>query len=110
MHETRAQTWCTGKTSGGEGGGSGDRDGEHMVTHGCFISMYDKIHYKKKKIQNKKILNIRSKGAAFSFWTGSCNLCIVARPSVEGAQLLGPGKGGSGSPAADSLVIRSSKK
>ena len=49
MHETRAQTWCTGKTSGGEGGGSGDRDGEHMLTHGCFISMYDKIHYKKKK-------------------------------------------------------------
>ena len=25
------------------------RDGEHMYTHGCFISMYDKIHYNKKK-------------------------------------------------------------
>ena len=24
----------------------GVRDGEHMQTHGCFISMYDKIHYK----------------------------------------------------------------
>ena len=31
--------------------GSGDRDGEHMQTHGCFISMYDKIHY---NIKNKK--------------------------------------------------------
>ena len=32
MHETSAQTWCTGKTwgAGGEGGGSGDWDGEHM--------------------------------------------------------------------------------
>ena len=32
--------------SGGEGGGSGDSDGEHMQTHGRFIPMYDKIHYK----------------------------------------------------------------
>ena len=33
MHETRARTRCTGKDlegSGGEGGGRGDRDGEHM--------------------------------------------------------------------------------
>ena len=31
MHETSALAWCTGKTlSGGEGGGSGDRDGEYM--------------------------------------------------------------------------------
>ena len=29
-----------------KGGGRGDQDGEHMETHGCFISMYDKIHYK----------------------------------------------------------------
>ena len=28
------------------------RDGEHMQTHGCFISMYDKIHYKLKKNSN----------------------------------------------------------
>ena len=34
---------------GGEGGGRGDRDGEDMWTQGLFISMYDKIHYKKKK-------------------------------------------------------------
>ena len=27
----------------------GDRDGEDMWTQGLFISMYDKIHYKKKK-------------------------------------------------------------
>ena len=37
----------------GEGGGRGDRDGEDMWTQGLFISMYDKIHYKKKK---KKLL------------------------------------------------------
>ena len=32
MHETSAQTWCTGKTQGsdGKGGGRGDRDGEYM--------------------------------------------------------------------------------
>ena len=33
MHETSAWAWCTGKTQeglGGEGGGRGDRDGEHM--------------------------------------------------------------------------------
>ena len=29
---------------GGEGGGSGDRDGEHMSIHGWFMSMYDKNH------------------------------------------------------------------
>ena len=29
--------------------GRGDRDGEDMWTQGLFISMYDKIHYKKKK-------------------------------------------------------------
>ena len=45
---------CSGKLSnirgaGGEGVGRGDRDGEDMWTQGLFISMYDKIHYKKKK-------------------------------------------------------------
>ena len=33
MHETSALGWCTGKTQegwDGEGGGKGDRDGEHM--------------------------------------------------------------------------------
>ena len=29
----------------GEGGGSGVQDGEHMYTHGGFISMYGKNHY-----------------------------------------------------------------
>ena len=37
---------------GGEGGVRGDRDGEDMWTQGLFISMYDKIHYKKKKKKN----------------------------------------------------------
>ena len=32
MHETSTWTWCTGprEGAGGEGGGRGDRDGEHM--------------------------------------------------------------------------------
>ena len=32
MHETSARGWCTGKTKRDpvEGGGRGDRDGEHM--------------------------------------------------------------------------------
>ena len=30
MHETSAWTWCSGEGAGGEGGGRGDRDGEHM--------------------------------------------------------------------------------
>ena len=29
----------------GEGGGRGIQDGEHMYTHGWFISMYGKNHY-----------------------------------------------------------------
>ena len=29
----------------GEGGGRGDKDGEHMYTHGGFMSMYGKNHY-----------------------------------------------------------------
>ena len=29
----------------GEGGGSGVQDGEHMYTHGRFMSMYGKNHY-----------------------------------------------------------------
>ena len=28
-----------------EGGGKGVRDGEHMYTHGWFMSMYGKNHY-----------------------------------------------------------------
>ena len=34
---------------GGEEGGRGNRDGEDLWTQGFFISMYDRIHYKKKK-------------------------------------------------------------
>ena len=36
MHEMGAQGWCTGKTEGwdGEGSGRGDWDGEHMEIHG----------------------------------------------------------------------------
>ena len=48
MHETSAQGWCTGMTQrdgmGREGGGKGVQDGEHMDTHGLFMSMYSKNH------------------------------------------------------------------
>ena len=48
MHET----WCSGLVHwddpegwDGEGGGRGVQDGEHVYTHGLFMSMYDKTHY-----------------------------------------------------------------
>ena len=48
MHDKRLDLvhWEDLEGSGGEGGGRGDRDGEYMYIHGCFISLYDKIHYK----------------------------------------------------------------
>ena len=47
--------WEDLEGAGGRGVGSGERDGENMWTQGLFISMYDKIHYKNKKIfKNKK--------------------------------------------------------
>ena len=45
--------WEDLEGAGGEGGGRGDRDGEDMWTQGLFISIYDKIHYKKKKKKKK---------------------------------------------------------
>ena len=47
MHETSAQTWCTGKTQRDpvEREVGGDQDGEYMYIHGWFMSMYDKNHY-----------------------------------------------------------------
>ena len=46
MHETG----CSGLVhwddpEDGEGGGMGVQDGEHMYTHGWFMSMYGKNHY-----------------------------------------------------------------
>ena len=55
------------KGAGGEGGGRGDRDGEDMWTQGLFISMYDKIYYKKKKNLKKfKKRNIKKKVNMFN--------------------------------------------
>ena len=39
-----AQGWCTGMTQR-DGMGREVQDGEHMYTHGWFMSMYDKNHY-----------------------------------------------------------------
>ena len=43
-----AQGWCTGMMSPegqyGEGGGRGVQDGEHVYTHGGFMSMYGKTN------------------------------------------------------------------
>ena len=54
--------WEDLEESGGEGGGRGDRDGEHMYIHGWFISRYDKTHYnkKKKRIKKKDVLTFVS--------------------------------------------------
>ena len=45
MHETSAQGWDDPEGWDGEGGGRGRWDGEHMYTHGWFMSMYGKNSY-----------------------------------------------------------------
>ena len=48
MHETGCSGlvhWDDPEEWDGEGGGSEGQDGEHMYTHGWFISMYGKTHY-----------------------------------------------------------------
>ena len=43
-----AQNWCTlddPEGWDGEEGGRGVQDGEHMCTHGWFMSMYGKTHH-----------------------------------------------------------------
>ena len=45
MHETRCSGlvhWDDPEEWDGEGGGMGVQDGEHMYTHGLFMSMYGK--------------------------------------------------------------------
>ena len=64
----------------------------------------------KKKNSKQKNSKHSKQGCCVFILDWVLQFVYVARPSVEGAQLLGPGKGGSGSPAADSSVIRSSKK
>ena len=41
------ETGCSGPVhwDDPEGGGKGVHDGEHMYTHGLFMSMYGKNHY-----------------------------------------------------------------
>ena len=48
MHETGCSGlvhWEDPEGWDGEGGGRGVQDGEHMYTHGWFMSMYGKNHY-----------------------------------------------------------------
>ena len=48
MHETGCsglEHWDDPEAWDVEGGGRGVQDGEHMYTHGWFMSMYGKIHY-----------------------------------------------------------------
>ena len=53
--------WENLEGTGGEGGGTGDWDGENMETHGCFISMYDKTYHNlKKRKKEKKRVNVMS--------------------------------------------------
>ena len=47
MHDTRFSGlvhWDDPEVQHGEGGGRGVRDGEHMYTHGEFMSMYGKTN------------------------------------------------------------------
>ena len=48
MHETGRSGlvhWDDPEGWDREGGGRGGQDGEHMYTHGRFMSMYGKTHY-----------------------------------------------------------------
>ena len=48
MHETGCSGmvhWDEPEGWDGDGGGRGVQDGEHMYTHGWFMSMYGKNHY-----------------------------------------------------------------
>ena len=48
MHEAGCSElvhWDDPEGWDGEGGGRGVQDGEHMYTHGWFMSMYGKNHY-----------------------------------------------------------------
>ena len=48
MHETGCSGlvhWDDPEGWDGQGGGRGVQDGEHMYTHGWFMSMYGKNHY-----------------------------------------------------------------
>ena len=48
MHEAghpKLVLWDNPEGWGEEGGGSGVQDGEHMYTHGWFMSMYGENHY-----------------------------------------------------------------
>ena len=48
MHETGCSglvRWDDSEGRNGEGGGRGVQDGEHMYTHGWFMSMYGKNHH-----------------------------------------------------------------
>ena len=48
MHETGCSGlvhWDDPDGGDGKGGGRGVQDGEHMYTHGWFMSMYGKNHY-----------------------------------------------------------------
>ena len=55
IHETGCSGlvhWDDLEGEDGEGGGSGVQDGEHMYTHGWFMSMYGKSHNIKARIYN----------------------------------------------------------
>ena len=80
--------WEDLEGSGGEEGGRGGRDGEHMETHGCFISMYDKIHYNKKIIIiiRKKERKKESTGLSWSLQTGTWRLESTRR-GTQGTQV-----------------------
>ena len=47
--------WGDLEGSGGGECGRGDWDVERMWTHGCFISMYNTVHYNKRKKFKKKV-------------------------------------------------------
>jgi len=66
-HQSRFDAWegCSGPVHwddpeewDGEGGGREGQDGEHMYTHGLFMSIYGKKHYNRDLWDSIKCSNI----------------------------------------------------
>ena len=85
-NELRNQTRCSGlvhwddsETWDGEGIGRGVQDGEHMYTHGWFMSMYDKtttiLWSNSPPIKINKIIKIKKEISRSCQWTFSAILC-----------------------------------
>ena len=92
MGETDHQPWldaCSGLVNweepegwDGMGGGRGDRDGEHMLIHGWFMSMYGKNHY---NIISLQLIKANEKKTVYYWQSISREFCL---PNVSAKHMF----------------------